>query len=588
MSKFFDMNGTLGLPEMIEVEPTQSCNLRCRMCHVSYALPEKAKLLDVELVDKLKALRGAYISIGSGFEPMMHPQFGRLLAQLNELGGPIQLITNGTYCTQENIAALHAANMYLITFSFDGMRRDTYEYVRRRADYGDVVGKIRATREAFRDRSTYFAINNTVMRSTLHETLDTIDFWNEADFDVLRFLIMVVRFPERALLEECLYPIRDEARRIFDEAALHVIEKQKKIGIARLFHEGSPIGRRFPNNCTGKWVYSDNPAARRFPANFREKYLFGIEPRLPHAKCHAPFQSATILPNGDVQICYKYSVGNLHAEDFVDIWYGERADEARRKIIADASNCRTCDCYRFDIALEELDMDRRENHFSNELVPVAQHVDFDAGTFPAELPPIPPHLVASENGYSIVRHGGRYYGIPWSAGPIEVDKTDITQISSAFVEPNYVRAMQRLKQIQETAEAALPPHLIASENGYSIVHYRGTYYGIPWSAGPIEVDKADIAQISGAFVEPDHARAIRRLRQIHEAAEAALPPQLVVSENGYNIVRYCGRYYGIPWTAGVLEVDKVDIAQIDGAFVETSCDQALDRIRQMAPLTTVQ
>ncbi|MGH6981919.1 MAG: hypothetical protein ACREFC_11995 [Stellaceae bacterium] len=226
-------------------------------------------------------------------------------------------------------------------------------------------------------------------------------------------------------------------------------------------------------------------------------------------------------------------------------------------------------------------MDRRENHFSNDLVPVAQSVDFDTRTFPAELPPIPPHLVASEHSYSIVRHGGRYYGIPWNAGPCEVDKTDIAQIKGAFVEPDYARAMQRLRQIQDAAEAVLPPHLVASENGYSIVRHGGRYYGIPWSAGPCEVDKTDIAQIKDAFVEPDYARAMQRLRQIQDAAEAALPPHLVASENGYNIVRYGGRYYGIPWTAGAFEVDKTDITRIDGVFVESSCEQALERIRRM-------
>ena len=202
MANFFDMNGTLGLPEMIEVEPTQSCNLRCRMCHVSFMPPEKPQLLDVEVFGRLKALRGAYVSIGSGFEPMLHPEFPRILGQLDELGGPIQLITNGTYCTKENIEALHAANLYLITFSFDGAQRETYERVRRRAHFDDVMDKIRATRSAFAGRETYFAVNNTVLRSTLHETIEAIDFWDREDFDVLRFLIMVVRFPERSLLEE--------------------------------------------------------------------------------------------------------------------------------------------------------------------------------------------------------------------------------------------------------------------------------------------------------------------------------------------------------------------------------------------------
>jgi MoaA/NifB/PqqE/SkfB family radical SAM enzyme len=521
-SKHFDMNGTLRLPEMIEIEPTQTCNLRCRMCHVSFIPTEKAEFIDVELTKRLRGVKGAYVSIGSGFEPMMHPQFDRLLGGVNELGGPIQLITNGSYCTPHNIAALASSNLYLITFSFDGVRRETYEHIRRRADYESTIAKIRATRQAFRGRDTYFGINSTTLRRNLEETIEAIDFWDREDFDVLRFLIMVVRFPERALLDECLYPVREKARRIFDEAALHVIEQRKKIVIARQFHHGSAVSRQYPQNCDGKWVFSDNPAVRRFPANFRQEYLYGENALVPHRKCHSPFKSATILANGDVQICFKYSVGNLHESDFVDIWYGERADQVRRKLIADAADCNACDCFRFDIALDELDADRLESHFSNELAVHAPSVDFSRGVFGDPIPPPPPRLIKTVPGYNLVYYGGRYIGVPWSAGALELDKTDMGKIDGAFVEDNYSSAVARLRALDggsareagsgETAEA---PHLVKVLSGYNLVKFAGRYYGVPWTAGPIEIDKVRIEETDGVFVEPSFEEAMQRFSQMN-------------------------------------------------------------------------
>ena len=526
MAIFSDMNGTLALPEMIEVEPTQTCNLRCRMCHVSYIPAEKTELLDVEVIRRLRGVRGAYVSIGSGFEPMMHPEFERLLGGLSELGGPIQIITNGSYCTQQNIAALSSSNLYLITFSFDGVRRETYEHIRRRADYDGVVDKIRATRAAFRGRETYFAINSTTMRRNLDETMEAIDFWDSAGFDVLRFLVMVVRFPERALLEECLYPVRDKARLIFDQAALHVIEHDKRIVIARVFHHGSVVASRYPQNCDGKWVFSNNPSVRRFPANFRQEYLHGDNSLLPHRKCHSPFKSATILPNGDVQICFKYSVGNLHEDDFVDIWYGERADRVRRKLVSDATDCEACDCFRFDIALDDLDVDRLENHLSHDLISHASSIDFSRGIFRDKVTPPAPHLIKAIPGYNLVHYDKRYFVIPWSAGALELDKTDIDRVEGAFVESSYSRAVARLRAIERTSAqaggatgTAEPPRLVKELPGYNLVEFSGRYYGLPWSAGPVEIDKIDIAEIAGAFVEATYEQAIEHFGRMNACDE---------------------------------------------------------------------
>src|ERR1043166_7897976 len=139
MSAYFDMNGSLTLPSMIEIDPVETCNIRCRMCHVSFMPPEKHAVFDITLLPKLKALRGAFVSVASGFEPLMYPSFDRLMRGLTGLGMRMQIITNGTLLDRAKTETLLASNMDLINFSFDGIQKQTFEHIRRGACYEETL-----------------------------------------------------------------------------------------------------------------------------------------------------------------------------------------------------------------------------------------------------------------------------------------------------------------------------------------------------------------------------------------------------------------------------------------------------------------
>src|ERR1035441_5935909 len=83
-AKFHDLGGRLGLPEIIEIEPTDTCNLRCRACHVSFMEHERTTLLDLALLSKLSGVRGRYAIVGSVFEPIVHPQILNILDFLSQ------------------------------------------------------------------------------------------------------------------------------------------------------------------------------------------------------------------------------------------------------------------------------------------------------------------------------------------------------------------------------------------------------------------------------------------------------------------------------------------------------------------------
>jgi radical SAM protein with 4Fe4S-binding SPASM domain len=447
MTRFHDMGGRLALPEMIEIEPTESCNLRCRMCHVSYMPVERRAFFDVTHLQRLGALRGRFVSVASGFEPMIHPDFEAFMGGLTELEARIQIITNGTRCSAEAIATLVASSLEIVSFSFDGIRAATYEHIRRGANFERTLAAIVATREAFRRRETRFCVNTTVMRCNLEESEEAVGFWDERGFDVLRFLLMVVRYPVPELVRESLYPVREQAREVFERVARRVIDERLRILVARPYHQGSLSALEHPGLCTGKWVRSGNPDARVTPS-FREVFQLGDHEAMPHWRCRAPFNSATILANGDVQLCFKYSVGNLRDGDFEDIWYGEAADRARQIVMRDVGDCRACDCWRFGMASDELDEVRVESYFAHELASAAHSIDWETGEFAEPPAKRPPRLVAAEGRYNVVFWDERYLAIPQAVGALELDKVDLSRVPGLIASDSFARVMHLLARAE--------------------------------------------------------------------------------------------------------------------------------------------
>ncbi len=130
-----------GLPEVLEIEPIHTCNLRCIMCHVSYEKLSKQRL-DIKFLDHIQGLEGKWAKLGSLYEPVAHPDFDRIVRGLTERGMDIDLITNGTLFTASLIERIKDCNFANVTISFDGVRPETYERIRARANFVMAIERI--------------------------------------------------------------------------------------------------------------------------------------------------------------------------------------------------------------------------------------------------------------------------------------------------------------------------------------------------------------------------------------------------------------------------------------------------------------
>lgn len=459
-----DWNGQLGLPDLVEIEPTETCNLRCRMCHVSYMPQISRPALDHTLIPKLSSLRGKYVIIGSAFEPTMNRGFASIIRSLTDIECKIELISNGVLIKDDVKAALIDSDLFKMTFSFDGIRKESYENIRRGAHYQDVIANIVAFRSAFKNRDAYFSINSTVMRSNLPEVEETVAFWDDQGFDSLGFIYMVIRDLNPELIKESTYPIREEYCRIMDEMAENMIREKRRIVVSSAHFMESPLRNKYPKNFVGSQVVSDHPGTRRVQ-HYRHIYQLGEFPGMPFP-CKSPFTFARILPNGDVQLCYQFTVGNLNDDDFEDIWFGEHANAIRKKVMQDTKTCNVCDYYRFCLKSAYVGVNNLSNYFMQELVQYANDINFEAGAVSGKQWKRPPHLVDSVDGFNIVEIDGEFLVVPQLLGSIDLDTVDARTRESWNI-----RVAPSRKQAKKLAVALKNPlaRIIATETLKKIV-----------------------------------------------------------------------------------------------------------------------
>ncbi|CCQ89779.1 putative Heme biosynthesis protein (modular protein) [Nitrospina gracilis 3/211] len=391
------------LPEYIEIEPTLNCNLRCVQCHVSYQRLSEERL-DLKFLDHMRGVEGKWVVLGSNYEPMAHPQFAEIVEGLAALDMKIDLTTNGTLLTPRVIERIRHADFHNVVISFDGIRRETYERIRRHAEHAAALERIGQFKEAVTSPNAYFAVNNTLMRSSLDELPETVAYWERAGFDHLGLIVMVLRDDNPTLRAESLEPVMDMVTEKVEAAARWIIENDCRITLsAAALNHTFPLRERFPELFSGGCVRSRNPRAR-LPFDARNYFQDGAYPGMP-VDCRSPFKFARILHNGDVQLCYQFIVGNVHEEPFLDIWFGKRAQGIRENIRRRPEVCHACEYYNFCIKAGEVNLNLQENFYSDLVLNQHKYLTADS-------------VLEEYKGFNIVPWLDQYYGIPLILGPV--------------------------------------------------------------------------------------------------------------------------------------------------------------------------
>ena len=169
------------LPVEYIVETTAKCNLYCPMCPRETHKQPKADMSEAvfeRLVREAGRTAEHMMLIGLG-EPFMDPQIFPRIEFCHRHSVSTLLSTNGTFLNEKTAARVLDSPLEQITLSFDGARKETFEFYRKGAKFEKVRDNfVRFARMKHNRRSRLQVVVQMVrMEGNTAEVDDFVSFW---------------------------------------------------------------------------------------------------------------------------------------------------------------------------------------------------------------------------------------------------------------------------------------------------------------------------------------------------------------------------------------------------------------------------
>jgi len=141
----------------VYVEPTNQCNLDCVTCMRNVwdePLGRMSEAIYQRVLEGVRDMQPVPSVFFGGFgEPLTHPRIVEMVAQANQAGAVVELITNGTLLHETMIRQLIEAGLHRLWVSLDGASPESYADVRARTSFAsgaalqDVIANLRRLKE---------------------------------------------------------------------------------------------------------------------------------------------------------------------------------------------------------------------------------------------------------------------------------------------------------------------------------------------------------------------------------------------------------------------------------------------------------
>lgn len=131
----------------VYIEPTVDCNLNCITCFRN-AWEQPGGKMSEDTFDRilvgLKQLDPIpTVYFGGIGEPLFHPKTIEWIRRIKDLGGKVELITNGTTLTEKKSAQLIESGLDVLWVSLDGATPQTYADIRIGAELEKIIANLK-------------------------------------------------------------------------------------------------------------------------------------------------------------------------------------------------------------------------------------------------------------------------------------------------------------------------------------------------------------------------------------------------------------------------------------------------------------
>lgn len=280
----------LTAPFRIFYDITYACNLRCKHCFTDSGIQRSNELSfdeKMHLIEEVKKLGTNRISIAGG-EPLVCQDLMPFLKCCNENNIDVSLTTNGTLLTIDKILELNEINLKNLTISFDGGKKESFDYIRGGGTYDLVIAGLRLLNTYYKN---VYSIKTTLMKNNINEIESIIE-------TAINYGCKTVKF-------NC---VRADGRAIQNNKSI-ILNKQEYVNVIKHIEDvkskyNGQIQIKAPLNIFCKEDY-----------DYIDELGFG---------CFAGKESICINPVGEVKPCShfpkEFICGNIRETSLLDIW----------------------------------------------------------------------------------------------------------------------------------------------------------------------------------------------------------------------------------------------------------------------------
>lgn len=305
-------------PQKLYLDITEDCNLFCKMCRNKISVC--GKTMPMELFKKIIDETAPYVKSYSLFnwgEPLMVKDFCERVKFVNKKKRNdciIDISTNGMLLSDKMIDFLFQEKVSII-ISVDSHNKNTFESIRRGADFDCIMRNAQKTADKYKDVPIQYSPSFyiSIQKENQNSILEIVKLANS--LGIRNIGCGIVTFPNQYKPEQ-----NQELCFELEQAYNYIKEHKMFLNV-------------FPTK-VGEYVFSGD--------NYRKTSDFIV-----NTVCNAPFVSAAVAYSGDVYLCCNVGeyAGNVSNSSFLELWQNQRYNKLRQ-LVNDKQNmpekCKNC------------------------------------------------------------------------------------------------------------------------------------------------------------------------------------------------------------------------------------------------------
>lgn len=179
-----------GFPVELALEITNHCNADCVMCPRQKMTRPKGFMsmaLFKKIVDETRPYT-EFIFLHLAGEPLLHPSLLEMIEYCGKIGLKCGLSTNAICLDEEQARGLVESSLDVLVLSFDGVSKETYEKIRRQANFEKTLANIERFLQlkAGKKKSPYTMIQLIYQKENFSEAREFYFKWKKSTVDIVR------------------------------------------------------------------------------------------------------------------------------------------------------------------------------------------------------------------------------------------------------------------------------------------------------------------------------------------------------------------------------------------------------------------